>query len=65
MNHLEEHLMLSLRSVVFRALSMTDEFEYLLFLIKKQNGEFDVRNFRWFLFGVSPNIPEFKSAFYK
>ena len=27
---------------------------------KKQNGECNVRNFRWFLFGISPLVPAFK-----
>ena len=30
------------------------------FQIKKQNGEWNVRNFRRFLFGMSPDVPEFQ-----
>ena len=27
---------------------------------RKQNGDFNVRNFRWFLFGMSPDLPTVK-----
>ena len=31
------------------------QFEYF-FLTKRQNGKCDVRNFRWFLLGMSPDM---------
>ena len=44
-------------SKVFR---MAIQFEYLFFLIKRQNGECNVANFRRFLFGMGPDVPTFK-----
>ena len=35
------------------------QFEYLV-LLKRQNGEWNVRNFRGFLFGMSPDVQVFK-----
>ena len=32
----------------------------IFFLIKRQNCECNVRNFRWIFFGMSPDILEFK-----
>ena len=33
---------------------------WVFFLIKRQNGEIYIRNFRQFLFGMSPDVPAFK-----
>ena len=38
---------------------MAIQFDYF-FLIKKQNGECKVGNFRRLLFGMSPDVPAFK-----
>ena len=46
-----------------KVLRMAIQFEYF-FLIKRQNGECNVRNFRRFLFGMSPDIPAFKVCFF-
>ena len=44
---------------------MTIQFEgffffFFFFLIRIQNGECNVRNFRRFLFGMSPDVPAFR-----
>ena len=54
MNHFEVHLIV----VVVKVLRKAIPFEF--FLIKRQNGDCNVRNFRWFLFGMSPGVPAFK-----
>ena len=62
MNHFEAHLMVSSREVDSKVtvLRMAIQFEYSFFIIKRQNGECFVRNFRRFLFGMSPDGPVFK-----
>ena len=59
MHHFEAHLMVSLRVIDSKVLWMATQFEYF-FLIKRQNGECNVRNFRRFFFGMSPDVPAFK-----
>ena len=51
--------MVSSRLVGSKVLIMGIQFEYF-FQIKRQNGECNVRNFRRFLFGMSPVVPAFK-----
>ena len=63
MNHFEVHLMISSRAVDSKVLRMAIQFEYFFFLIKRQNGEHNDRNFRRFLFGMSPNVMASKSTF--
>ena len=60
MNHFEVHLMVSSREVDSKVLKMAIQYEYFFFLIKKQNGESNVRNFRRFLFGMSLDVPALK-----
>ena len=59
-NHLKAHLMLLSRLVDSEVLWMSIQFNF--FLTNRQNGECNVRNFRWFLFRMTPdpNIPVFK-----
>ena len=59
MNHFEVHLMVSLRVVGSKVPRMAIQSEYF-FLIKRQNDKCNVRNFRWFLFGMSPDVPTLK-----
>ena len=61
MNHFEAHLIVSSRIVDSKVLRMVIQFEYF-FLIRRQIGECNVRNFRGFLFDMSPDVPAFKSA---
>ena len=58
MNHFEGHLVVSSRVVDSKVLRMTIRSVFLL--RKRQNGECNVRNFRRFLFGKSPDVPAFK-----
>ena len=53
--------MISSKVAGSKVLRMAIHFEYCFFDIKKkrQNGECNVRNFRWFPFGVSPNVSAF------
>ena len=60
MNHFEAHPMVESREVDSKVLRMTIKFEYF-FLIKRQHGECNNRNFRGFLFGMSPDVPAFKA----
>ena len=58
--------MVSPRVVDSKVLRMAFQFEYFFFLIKRQNDECNVRNFRRFLFGMNPDVPAFKvRQFYK
>ena len=52
--------MVSSRVVDFKVLWMAIQFEYFFFLIKRQNCESNIYNFRRFLFGMSPDEPAFK-----
>ena len=52
--------MVSLSVVGFKVLKMAIKRGYFFFLIKRQNDECDVRNFRRFLFVMSPDVPAFK-----
>ena len=64
MNHFETDLVVSSREVHYKVLRMAIQFEIFFFLIKRQNGKCNVRTFRWFLFGVSPDVYWYsKSAF--
>ena len=56
MNHFEAYLILSSRVVDSTVLRMDIQFEYF-FSDKKENGECNVRNFRRFLFSMSPDSP--------
>ena len=63
MNYFEAQLMVSSRIsriVDSKVLRVAIQFEVFFFLIKRQNGECNVRNFRRFLFGMSPDVPAFK-----
>ena len=51
--------MVSSREVDSKLLRMSIHFEYY-FLIRRQNGKCNVRNFKQFLFGMSPDVPAFK-----
>ena len=53
------HLMVSSRVVDSKILRMVIQFDFF-FLIRRQNGECNVRSFREFLFGMSPDVPAFK-----
>ena len=57
MNHFEAHLMVSLRVVDSKVPRMAIQFEYFL-LIKRYNGECNVRNFRRFLLRTHTNWNE-------
>ena len=59
MNHFEVHLMISSRVIDFKVLRTAIQFEVFL-LMKRLNGKCNVRNFRRFLFGMSPDVPVFK-----
>ena len=57
--------MVSSREVGSKVLRMPIQFEvffffFFFFMIKMQNGECNVKNFRRFLFGLSPDVPAFK-----
>ena len=59
MNHFVAHLMVSSRVLDSKVLRIAIQFQYF-FLIRRQNGECNVRNFRRFLFGMSLDVPAFK-----
>ena len=47
---------------------MAIQFDYFFiylffFMLKRLNGKFNVRNFRRFLFGMSPYVPALKLVF--
>ena len=52
MNHLKAHLMLSSRLVVSRGLRLIIQFEYFFPDKKAKWRIYDVRNFKWFTFGM-------------
>ena len=52
--------MVSSRVVVSKVFRMAIRFEYFFFLIRRQNGECNVRNFRRFLYGTRPDVLAFK-----
>ena len=60
MNHFKADLVVSSNVVDFKVLSTAIKCEYFFFLIKTQNGECNIRNFKQFLLGISPDIPAFK-----
>ena len=51
--------MISSREPDYKVLRMAIQFEYF-FSNKKQNGECNVSNVKWFLFGMSPDVRAFK-----
>ena len=53
------HLVVSSRVVDSKVLRMAIQFEYLS-LVKRKIGKCNVRNFRWFHFGMCPDVPAFK-----
>ena len=53
------YLMVSSRVLGFKVLMVVIEFKYF-FLIKRQSDEYNVWNFRRFLFGVSLDVSAFK-----
>ena len=62
-DHFEAHLMVPSRELDFKVLRMAPEdgrSVLVLFLIKRQNGKCNVRNFRRVLFDMSPDVPAFK-----
>ena len=62
-SHFEAHLIVSSRVVESKVLRMAIQFEYFFLIDLRQNGECigpNVRDFRRFLFGMSPDVPAFK-----
>ena len=54
-NHFEAYLMVSLSVIYSKVLGTVIDLEYF-FLIRRQNGECNVKDFRRFLFGMSPHV---------
>ena len=66
MNHFEAYLRVSSGVVDSKVLRIHGHSVSVFFLIRRQNGKCNVRNFRRFLFGMSPDVLAFKvCAFYK
>ena len=45
MNHFKAHLMVSSRDVDYKVLRMAIQLEIFLFLVRRQNGKYNGRNF--------------------
>ena len=60
MNHFEACLMVLLQKVDSEVLRMAIQLKVFLNNKSKQNGNCNVRNFRWFLYGMNPDVPTFK-----
>ena len=60
MNHFEAHLWVSSRVASSKVLRMAIRDEYFFFPDKKAKLRMYVRNFRRFLFDMSPDTPAFK-----
>ena len=61
MNHFDAHLMVSSGAVDSEVHRMAIQFD-LLFLMKRQNGKCNSKNFRQFLSGMSPDVWAFEAG---